>query len=44
MAISDLLTDNERVVYDVVGGEAYFIQVLGFGGSTNVYDLTIDGP
>jgi hypothetical protein len=46
VAISDSLTDNEHIVYNVQSGETYYIQVLavGIGEGSNVYDLVIDGP
>ena len=37
-------TDNEVVVRNVTAGQRYFLEVYGWNGATNGYDLRIDLP
>jgi subtilisin-like proprotein convertase family protein len=37
-------TDNETAQWSVVGGQNYFVRVVGDNGETNGYDLELEGP
>ncbi len=42
IAVSKSTSDNEQISIPVVGQERYFLEVYGFGGATNAYDLEIE--
>ena len=46
VAVSNSSDDNEQFIYAVPVDGVYFIEVLGFGGAENSYDmaLTVSGP
>ncbi|QEG21546.1 lysyl oxidase family protein [Mariniblastus fucicola] len=41
---AESLTDLEILEFDVLPGQAYFLQVLGVDGATNGYGLEMSGP
>lgn len=42
IAVSETVTDNESIIFNVESGETYFARVFGYEGAMNDYELSLE--